>query len=227
MPERIQLIGGSEEFTLLEVMHQAGRFIWKFTYTETQSSTPGSSMVVHSGPCLLEALWPTHKTKMFISLSDQKALHVLDLPFSGSHLPQVHSSAFVHFLHTNWSFRFYDQCRELLFRAYNSWQICNKSMKWTSYSKRRITDKRTCWHKYMLEMIRTRGKLNTFLRWCPNIAYFTLLLNVKIIYWLVSYSHKYHGIILTSLWVAFLGAQNWEHSFNKHILTSTLYQILC
>lgn len=56
MPERIQLIGGSEEFTLLEVMHQAGRFIWKFTYTETQSSTPGSSMVVHSGPGLLGAL---------------------------------------------------------------------------------------------------------------------------------------------------------------------------
>lgn len=99
MPERVQLIGGSEEFTLLEVMYQAGRFIWKFTHTETLNSTPGSSMVVHSGPGLLGALWPTHKMKMSISLSNQKALHVLDLPFNGSHLPQVHSSAFVHFLH--------------------------------------------------------------------------------------------------------------------------------
>lgn len=32
---------------------------------------------------------------------------------------------------------------------------------------------------------------------------------------------KYHNVVLTSLWVAFLGAWNWDYSFSKHTLTST------
>ena len=124
----------------------------------------------------------------------------------------------------NYSFQFYDKHRELLVWSLHSWQACNKNMKWTSYSKRRIIDKRTSWHRYMLEMIQKRGKLNPFLGNAQTLlilCYWTMWkLYIELS---LTYTKKYHGIILTSLWAIFPGAWNWEHSFNKHILCTRYY----
>lgn len=83
------------------------------------------------------------------------------LPRDSHHLG-AGPSTFVHFLITVFSFMI--NARSLFYRAHNLWQAGNKSTKWTSYSKKGITVERSSWHKYMLEVIQTRGKLNTFPR---------------------------------------------------------------
>lgn len=106
-----------------------------------------------------EPFQPT--TNICIHLRLKGVLGLIPLPRDSHHLG-AGPSTFVHFLIIVFSFMI--NAGSLFYRAYNLWQAGNKSMKWTSYSKRGIIVERSSWHKYMLEVIQTRGKLNTFPR---------------------------------------------------------------